>query len=88
MNQTEWDGSIPEAQLNAGVENCIKMAEMFTTDLWNNGVAKHWVQMEINPNLNLIKLDVGLKHYDGTEETPFATYKFRDDGTYQLYVHP
>lgn len=79
---------IPEPELNHGIENCIKMAEMFTTDLWSNGVAKHWVQMEINPNLNIIALQVGVKHLDGQEEQPFATYRFKEDGTYALYVHP
>jgi hypothetical protein len=74
---------------NAGIENCLRMAQMFTGDLWKTtATPKHWVMIEINPNINLITLSVGIKHITGEEEQPFVTYKFQNDGTYTKYVHP
>ena len=74
---------------NAGIDNCMKMAAMFLDERWgsNNSESKYWVLIEINPNINLIKLEIGTRHLDGTEETPFATYKFNNDGTYHKQTH-
>lgn len=65
---------------NAGIDNALKMREMFITSLWPNGVPQYWGKIEMFNSK--IKLEVGTMHSNGFRERHITTYYFNEDGTY------
>lgn len=65
---------------NAGIDNALKMREMFITTTWLNGVPMYWGRLDlVNAK---IKLEVGTCYQNGFRERTISTYYFNEDGTY------
>lgn len=80
--------NIPEPVLSQGVETCLNMAAMFLKQQWPGlDRSRYWCLVNIDPKNGIIELQIGDKHPNGFEETPFATYRFNNDGTYTKYVN-
>ena len=70
---------------NAGIDNALKMREMFITTKWLNGIPQYWCVLDIANTK--IKLVVGIVHDNGFKEREIATYYFNEDGTYYKEIH-
>ncbi len=67
---------------SAGIENAIKMSEMFKSYV---GAFKYWTRFDIGKGY--CRLAVGIIHSNKFEEREHATYHFNPDGTYHKEAH-
>ncbi len=70
---------------NAGIDNALKMREMFITTKWLNGIPQYWCKLDIANTK--IALKCGAVHDNGFKERETATYYFNEDGTYYKEIH-
>lgn len=74
--------------MNHGLQNALKMIEMFTTETWQfNNTPKYKCELRVNDgNANPV-LHVLPIHPNGFVERAIATYIFNPDGTYYKQAH-
>lgn len=75
--------------VNAGIDNALKMKQMYETTMWKplSNKPKYWARFYCDGYNDVIQLEVGPVHHNGFKEAKLATYKFESDGSYTTTHH-